>query len=95
MRKASITWRRIGAFSILGAGFAMGSVSAQEDPYELARFPEWFPGEYNNYEQVWQEAIDSAADPHDRIHHIFAPVDYPALGDHIFYTNRKLRYRER
>ena len=52
MRKASITWRRIGAFSILGAGFPVGSVSAQEDPYELSRFLEWFPGEYNNYERV-------------------------------------------
>ncbi len=57
---------------------------------QFARFLEWFPGEYDNNEQVWQNAIDQPANPHERIHHIFLPVDIPALGEHVYFVQQTL-----
>jgi hypothetical protein len=86
------------AFFLWAAG--CGATGAAE-PTPLARFLEWFPGEYDNHEQVWQEKLDNAAHPHERIHHIFAPVGVPALGEHVFYVEQYLEgdpariYRQR
>ena len=52
----------------------------------------WFPGVYDNQEQVYFEAeqgIDEAL-RHERLHHVFAPVDLPAFGDHVFYVQQHL-----
>ena len=63
----------------------------------------WFPGVYDNQEQVYFEAeqgIDEAL-RHERLHHVFAPVDLPAFGDHVFYVQQHLNddpgeiYRQR
>jgi len=64
---------------------------------------EWFPGVYDNQEQVYfedQQGIDEAL-RHERIHHVFEPVELPALGDHVFYVQQHLNddpaqiYRQR
>ena len=52
----------------------------------------WFPGVYDNQEQVYFEAergIDEAL-RHERLHHVFAPVELPAFGDHVFYVQQHL-----
>ena len=64
---------------------------------------EWFPGVYDNQEQVYFEAeqgVDEAL-RHERIHHVFEPVELPAFGDHVFYVQQHLNddpaqiYRQR
>ena len=63
----------------------------------------WFPGVYDNQEQVYFEAeqeVDEAL-RHERIHHVFEPVDLPAFGEHVFYVQQHLNddptqiYRQR
>ena len=64
---------------------------------------QWFPGVYDNQEQVYFEAeqeVDEAL-RHERIHHVFEPVDLPAFGEHVFYVQQHLNddpaeiYRQR
>mgnify|MGYP001252219963 CR=1 FL=1 len=63
----------------------------------------WFPGVYDNQEQVYFEAeqgVDGAL-RRERIHHVFEPVDLPAFGEHVFYVRQHLNddpaqiYRQR
>ena len=64
---------------------------------------QWFPGVYDNQEQVYFEAeqeVDEAL-RHERIHHVFEPADLPAFGEHVFYVQQHLNddpaqiYRQR
>ena len=55
---------------------------------QLGLFLDWFPGEYDNYEQSWQDGLNEVAQPHEHIHHIFAPVSASAIGDHIFFVQQ-------
>ena len=75
------------------------STFAQGQPSEptttnFKRFLSWFGGEWNNYEQVWQQRGDAKGakldDPIAHTHHIFAPVAVPKLGEHIFYVQQSL-----
>ena len=53
---------------------------------------QWFPGVYDNQEQVYFEAeqeVDEAL-RHERIHHVFEPADLPAFGEHVFYVQQHL-----
>ena len=59
----------------------------QED---LEQMLTWFAGRFDNH---WQHREEEAAEepvehPHGRIHSIFAPVDLPAVGEHIFYVQQ-------
>jgi hypothetical protein len=82
----------------VGAAFAqLNSAAAANPPSQssapdgaLQQFLAWFPGEYDNHEQVWQEKIDRAEHPHERLHHIFAPVEAPAVGRHVYYVQQYL-----
>lgn len=61
----------------------------------MTRLLSWFGGEWNNNEQVWQQKLD-ASDPkvlekqplNEHLHHIFAPVMAPQVGDHVFYVQQ-------
>ena len=64
---------------------------------------QWFPGVYDNQEQVYFEAeqeVDEAL-RHERIHYVFEPVDPPTFGEHVFYVQQHLNddpaqiYRQR
>ena len=59
---------------------------------DFQTFLEWFPGVYDNQEQVYFEEQQGVAeeDRHERIHHTFAPVDLPAFGDNVFYVQQYL-----
>jgi hypothetical protein len=64
-----------------------------ENPYlhdDYVRFIEWFPGEYDNHEQVWQEEGEKSAQPHEHIHHIFTPVKIAALGEQVYFVQQTL-----
>ena len=69
------------------AVFANAATAASLDE-DFQRFLAWFPGEYDNNEQVWQQRQDgiAEADLHERIHHRFVPVDLPTLGEHVFFV---------
>ena len=63
----------------------------------------WFPGVYDNQEQVYfeqEQEVDEAL-RHERIHHVFEPVYLPAFGEHVFYVQQHLNddpaqiYRQR
>lgn len=57
---------------------------------DLALMMEWFPGEYDNNEQVWQQKTDGVEekDRHEHIHHIFMKVDAPKIGEHIYFVKQ-------
>ena len=77
--------------------FAFWVMPAHADPNaildrDFTLFLEWFPGVYDNQEQVaFQESLGVSEDEwHERIHHTFAPVDLPAFGEHVFYVQQYL-----
>lgn len=58
---------------------------------QLAMLLAWFPGEWDNHEQHWQQAtVEKREDPIERIHHVFAPVSVPAIGEHVFFVRQTL-----
>jgi len=69
---------------------AMQLASANDLDAQLATFLKWFPGEYDNYEQFWQDGLNKVEQPHEHIHHIFAPAEAPSIGDHIFFVQQYL-----
>ena len=64
------------------------SAQATDLDAEMALFLDWFEGEYDNNEQVWQQRQDGIAeeDLHERIHHRFVPVAMPDLGEHVYFV---------
>lgn len=59
---------------------------------DFATFLEWFPGVYDNQEQVaFQDSLGVPEDErHERIHHVFEPVELPAFGEHVFYVQQHI-----
>ena len=59
---------------------------------DFRTFLEWFPGTYDNQEQVYFEGELGVPEEerHERIHHTFAPVELPAFGEHVFYVQQYL-----
>jgi hypothetical protein len=68
---------------------------------EMTQLLSWFTGEFDNFQQYWKEKEDKVVNPHENIHSIFAPMNLPALGEHIFYVKQyidgdpKKIYRQR
>ena len=80
---------------LLGGVLAAGTASADQNAIldrDMQTFLQWFPGVYDNQEQVYfEKALDVPEDErHERIHHTFAPVDLPAFGEHVFYVQQYL-----
>ena len=57
---------------------------------DMRTFLTWFPGVYDNQEQVYFEAELGVPEDerHERIHHTFAAVELPAFGEHVFYVQQ-------
>jgi hypothetical protein len=70
------------------ATLLFASASAGELDTQFETFLQWFPGEYDNYEQSWQDGLANVAQPHEHIHHIFAPAAAPAIGEQIFFVQQ-------
>ena len=81
---------RLAALLVLTIGTAYGQQSAPRFAADLEHFLGWFAGEYDNNEQVWQQAVNGVApeDRHERIHHIFLPVAAPAVGEHTYFVKQ-------
>lgn len=59
---------------------------------EAELFHQWFAGEYDNNEQVWQQGVDeiSPSDKHEHIHHIFLPVTVSKIGEKTYFVKQYL-----
>jgi len=57
---------------------------------EAELFHQWFAGEFDNNEQVWQQGVDEIPenDQHEHIHHIFLPVNAPAIGENTYFVKQ-------
>lgn len=89
MRKTSYCVCLVAGLLITPAVFADKNAILDRD---MRTFLEWFPGVYDNQEQVYfEEEMGIPEDlRHERIHHTFAPVDLPAFGEHVFYVQQYL-----
>ncbi|MEM9819487.1 MAG: chromophore lyase CpcT/CpeT [Bacteroidota bacterium] len=86
----SLTW--LGALSAQRKALAAPSNSKADRMLnnDLELMTTWFEGEFNNFQQVWQEEQDSveAALRHEHIHSIFTSVVMPKIGTHVFYVKQ-------
>ncbi len=55
---------------------------------QMATLLQWFPGEFDNNQQVVSERESKAANPHEWIHSHFVRVNQPALGPIVFYVEQ-------
>jgi CpeT/CpcT family (DUF1001) len=64
--------------------------NAQNTAADLREMLSWFTGEFDNFQQVWQEKEDKVADSlrHEHIHSIFMPVSMPEVGAHVFFVKQ-------
>ncbi|MEM9303413.1 MAG: chromophore lyase CpcT/CpeT [Pseudomonadota bacterium] len=72
--------------AVLVAGLAVASLARADGHFE--RFLAWFPGEYDNHEQVWLDKQTEGVTVHEHIHHVFLPVDAPKVGEHVFFVRQ-------
>ncbi len=68
------------------------AVNSSSDQLEedFQRFVQWFEGEYDNHEQVWQQKQDKVEKLKEHIHHIFKAVDTPTIGKHTFFVKQTM-----
>jgi CpeT/CpcT family (DUF1001) len=66
------------------------TIKAQNLDADMKEMLTLFTGEYDNFQQVWQEKEDKTPDSlmHTHIHSIFLPVKIPAIGQNIFYVKQ-------
>lgn len=75
---------------LLGLGTAAAAESstpAQLDA-DLDQMLAWFTGRFDSFAQAREDEENEVEEPHGRIHSIFAPVDLPAIGEHVFYVEQ-------
>ena len=87
---AAVAARALATALALTLGAAYGQQPPPRSAADLEHFLGWFAGEYDNNEQVWQQAVDGVApeERHEHIHHIFLPVSAPAVGEHTVFVKQ-------
>lgn len=83
----------LGFLPLTAAGSTEMSTIETVAQTNLIQLTTWFTGEFNNYEQHAEEeyARDKEGkdvDPHHHVHSIFAPIEIPALGTHVFHVQQ-------
>lgn len=79
---------------VVGGCAGQVETSGQQVERSLAQdfvlFQEWFQGEYDNHEQVWQQKVNGIEekDLHEHIHHIFMPVAAPQVGEKTYFVKQ-------
>ncbi len=65
--------------------------SLEKDLIELL---EWFPGEYDNHQQVYKEAVNDLPQErrHRQTHHIFLPVKIDFIPGRLLYAQQSQHY---
>jgi len=91
-------------FKLMAAASALAlsaCATAQVEPSaleaEMAELLAWFPGTYENHEQVYAQAIADlpVADRHRHRHHTFAPVRISGLPGTLIYAQQHQHYDPR
>ena len=57
---------------------------------QLTLLNQWFPGEYNNHEQVWLQKGLKEDVVFTHVHHIFYPVEAPKVGKNLYYVQQAM-----
>ncbi len=74
--------------------FCLSALQAQTTnaAAELELMMQWFEGEFDNFQQVHREKLDSVPVDlrHNHIHSIFKKVEAPALSQHAFFVKQYL-----
>jgi len=85
----AMTGRSLIVLTALMAFDAMADASAILDK-DFALMMAWFPGVYDNQEQVYFEDEQNLAGTlrHSRVHTVLEPVDLPRFGAHVFYLQQ-------
>jgi CpeT/CpcT family (DUF1001) len=70
--------------------FSINHIHAQNLQSDLTEMLSWFTGEFDNFQQVWQQKEDKLVDSlrHEHIHSIFLPVKMPAIGSSVFFVKQ-------
>ncbi len=56
---------------------------------QLRTLSSWLEGEWDNHEQHWRHRhVEQRAQPHEWIHHVFRPVELPAIGANLFFVRQ-------
>ncbi len=87
------TFERLASVSAVLGGLLLATalpVQAAQTELEqdLEQMLAWFGGRFDNHEQARGDEQDEVEEPHGRIHSIFAPVELPSVGEHIFYVQQ-------
>ena len=51
---------------------------------DLALFLRLLAGEFDNFQQIFEQKENKVATPHARLHTVITPVAAPAIGEHVF-----------
>ena len=99
----TITIRNVAvAMMVLAFGVSHADDNAVLDK-DLTVLMDWFPGVYDNQEQVYFEEEQGVAAElrHERVHHVFHRVELPAFGENVLYVQQHINddpeqiYRQR
>jgi hypothetical protein len=76
---------------IAALAYPLGAAARPADlKAQLARLTEWWPGRYDNYEQIVRQSggglSDTVETPFHRLHTVVRAVKGSALGDSVFYV---------
>ena len=82
--------RRLLIFLIALTPFAAMADDSSILDKDFALMMTWFPGVYDNQEQVYFEDEQDLADTlrHMRVHTVLTPVNLPRFGKHVFYLQQ-------
>ncbi len=74
--------------------FVQNQKSTNKLEQDLDKLLNWFPGEYDNHQQVYKEAVDSfpIEKRHRQTHHIFFPVELNFIEGREIYAQQSQHY---
>jgi CpeT/CpcT family (DUF1001) len=80
------------SFFICTLFFNATAQTAQNLERDFKELNQWLPGEYNNFQQVYQEKNDAVADDarHQHLHSIFFPVQINAIKGSTYFVKQYL-----
>lgn len=76
---------------LANSGLSKDVIELTEQLEELLK---WFPGEYDNHQQVYREAVERIDEDHRhrQTHHIFQPITMTVLPGRLIYAQQSQHY---
>lgn len=82
--------RMFGALIVSMYALSASALSEQDLQVQLDLLMSWWPGDYDNNEQIVRQSGGGLSapvyEPHFRLHAIYRRVEIPALGNHVLYV---------